>query len=55
MSVGVQTPSIPGGDRQAHHALHTIALVRMSHHQPTIAYVARQLAKERSGKETLRG
>jgi transposase len=43
-----------GGDRQANHALHTIALVRMSHHQPTIAYVARQLAKGRTGKEILR-
>ena len=43
-----------GGDRQANHALHKIALVRMSNHQPTIAYVARQLAKGRSGKEILR-
>src|SRR5829696_2864123 len=28
-----------GGDRQANHAVHRIALNRMSHHQPTIAYV----------------
>jgi transposase len=43
-----------GGDRQANHALHTIALVRMSCHQPTRAYLARQTARGRSNKEVLR-
>jgi len=33
-----------GGDRAANNALHRIALVRMSHHQPTKDYVQRQLA-----------
>jgi transposase len=43
-----------GGDRQANHALHRIALNRMSHHQPTIAYVRRQTDRGRSKKEILR-
>lgn len=43
-----------GGDRQANHALHRIALVRMSHHTPTKAFVARHADKGRSPKEILR-
>ena len=43
-----------GGDRGANHALHCIALVRMSHHQPTIDYVRRQTDRGRSKKEILR-
>ena len=43
-----------GGDRAANHALHRIALVRMSHHQPTKDYVQRQIAKGHSKKEILR-
>jgi transposase len=43
-----------GGDRGANHALHRIALVRMSHHQPTIDYVHRQTDRGRSKKEILR-
>ncbi|MHA7663044.1 IS110 family RNA-guided transposase [Mycolicibacterium sp. HS_4_1] len=43
-----------GGDRAANHALHRIALVRMSHHQPTKDYVQRQTAKGHSKKEILR-
>jgi transposase len=43
-----------GGDRQANHAVHRIALNRMSHHQPTIAYVHRQTDRGRSKKEILR-
>jgi transposase len=42
-----------GGDRQANHAVHRIALNRMSHHQPTIAYVHRQTDRRRSNKEIL--
>ena len=34
-----------GGDRRANNALHTIVLVRMRHHAPTRAYVARRLAE----------
>jgi transposase len=33
-----------GGDRQANSALHTVAIVRMSHDPTTRAYVARRLA-----------
>ena len=43
-----------GGDRQANHALHRIALVRMSHHVPTRAFVARKRAKGRATKAILR-
>lgn len=43
-----------GGDRQANHALHRVALVRMSHDPTTRAYAARQLDKGRSKKEILR-
>jgi len=43
-----------GGDRQANHALHRIALVRMSHHASTRAFVARQRAKGRATKAILR-
>ncbi|WP_280832915.1 IS110 family transposase [Mycolicibacterium frederiksbergense] len=43
-----------GGDRAANSALHRIALVRMSNHQPTRDYVQRQIAKGHSKKEILR-
>ena len=43
-----------GGDRHANSAVHRIALVRMSHHQPTIDYVRRQTDRGRSKKEILR-
>lgn len=43
-----------GGDRQANHALHTIALVRMRYHQPTQAYVARRTAEGLSKREIIR-
>ena len=43
-----------GGDRQANSAVHRIALVRMSYHQPTIDYVRRQTERGRPKKETLR-
>jgi transposase len=43
-----------GGDRRANHALHQIALVRMSHDPTTRAYVARQLNRGRSKTEILR-
>ena len=33
-----------GGNRQANSALHRIVLTRMSHHEPTKAYVARRRA-----------
>lgn len=43
-----------GGDRAANSALHRIALVRMSNHQPTREYVQRQLAQGHSKPEILR-
>jgi transposase len=43
-----------GGDRQANHALHRIALVRMSHDPQTQAYVRRHTDAGRSKKEVLR-
>jgi transposase len=38
-----------GGDRQANHAVHRMALNRMFHHQPT-AYVRRQTDRGRPRK-----
>jgi transposase len=43
-----------GGDRAANNALFRIALVRMSHHQPTKDYVQRQLALGHTRMEILR-
>ena len=43
-----------GGDRQANHALHRIALARMAHDPATIAYVRRHTDAGRSKKEILR-
>lgn len=43
-----------GGDRQANHALHRIALVRMRWHEPTRAYVARRTSEGLSKMEILR-
>jgi transposase len=43
-----------GGDRGANNALFRIALVRMSHHQPTKSYVQRQVALGHTRMEILR-
>jgi transposase len=43
-----------GGDRQANHALHRIAMVRMRHDARTQAYVARRREEGRSTREILR-
>jgi transposase len=43
-----------GGDRAANNALFRIALVRMSHHQPTKNYVQRQSALGHTRMEILR-
>jgi transposase len=43
-----------GGDRQANSALHRVALVRMSHHPATRAYVARRRAEGRTNFEIMR-
>lgn len=43
-----------GGDRRANNALHTIALVRMCHHQPTKTFVRCQRDRGRSTPEILR-
>ena len=42
------------GDRQANRALHTVALTRMRHHQPTKDYVARRTQEGLSKKEIMR-
>jgi transposase len=43
-----------GGDRQANHALHVIALTRLSSHPPTRAYAARRRAQGLSSSEIIR-
>ena len=43
-----------GGDRQANSALYHIAIVRMSHHQPTRDYVARRTREGLSTLEIIR-
>ncbi|TWH73889.1 transposase [Modestobacter roseus] len=43
-----------GGDRHANYALHIIALVRLSSHQPTQAYAARRRAEGLSNLEIIR-
>ena len=43
-----------GGDRGANNALHHIAVVTMSSHRPTRAYLTRQRATGRSTPEILR-
>jgi transposase len=43
-----------GGDRAANHALHTIAVSRMTCHPPTKQYLTRQRDNGRSDKEILR-
>jgi transposase len=43
-----------GGDRQANSALWRIALVRLSHHQPTKDYVAKRMSEGKSKKEAIR-
>lgn len=44
----------PYGDRRANNALFTIVLVRMRHHAPTRAYVARRTAEGLTRKEIMR-
>ncbi len=43
-----------GGDRRANNALFTIVLVRMRHHAPTRAYVARRTAEGKTRLEIIR-
>ncbi len=43
-----------GGDRRANRALYTIVLVRMRHHAPTRAYVARRTAEGKTRAEIMR-
>jgi transposase len=44
----------PYGDRNANRALHTIALSRLHHHPPTIAYAARRTAEGKTTREIRR-
>lgn len=43
-----------GGDRRANNALYTIVLVRMRHHPPTRAYVARRTTEGKTKAEIIR-
>lgn len=43
-----------GGDRQANCALHTVAIVRMSHDETTKKYVARRLSEGKTKREAIR-
>jgi transposase len=43
-----------GGDRQANCALHTIAIVRMSHDQRTKKYIARRISQGKTKREAIR-
>lgn len=43
-----------GGDRQAKSALHTVAVVRMSHDERTKKYVARRVSDGNTKRETMR-
>jgi transposase len=43
-----------GGDRQANCALHTVALVRMSHDENTRKYIARRITDGKTKREAMR-
>lgn len=43
-----------GGHRQANSALYRVVIVRMQHHDPTKAYVARRMAEGRTKSEIIR-
>jgi hypothetical protein len=41
-----------GGDRQLNRALHTIVMLRQTHHGPTRVYTSRRIAQGKSQRET---
>src|SRR3546814_16985408 len=43
-----------GGHRQANAALYRVVIVRMQHHQPTKAYVARRITEGKTKSEIIR-
>ena len=43
-----------GGDRQLNRALHTIVMLRQTHHGPTRAYTSRRIAQGKSQREIRR-
>jgi transposase len=43
-----------GGHRQANAALYRVVIVRMQHHEPTKAYVARRTAEGKTKSEIIR-
>lgn len=43
-----------GGHRQANSALYRVVIVRMQHHEPTKAYVARRMAEGKTKSEIIR-
>jgi transposase len=42
------------GDRQTNCALHTVAIVRMSHDEQTLKYIARRISEGKTKRETIR-
>jgi transposase len=45
---------IRGGDRQLNRALHTIVMLRQTHHGPTRVYTSRRIAQGKSQREVRR-
>jgi transposase len=43
-----------GGDRQLNRALHTIVMIRQTHHAPTKAYTSRRIVQGKSEREIRR-
>lgn len=48
------TPAQSGGHRQANAALYRVVIVRMQHHEPTKAYVARRITEGKTKSEIIR-
>ena len=44
----------PGGNRQLNHAIHMLALTKISHDPQTAIYIAKQRARGKTNKEAIR-
>lgn len=44
----------PGGNRQLNHAIHMLALTKISHDPQTALYIAKQRARGKANKEAIR-
>jgi hypothetical protein len=44
----------PGGNRQLNHAIHMLALTKISHDPRTALYIAKQRARGKTSKEAIR-